>query len=167
VTKANVFDPELQPGDDDAPGFRSLGAAIGHLAGSRHLGASLYELPPGEALCPYHWHEANEEMAIAISGNPSVRTPDGWRQMAPGDVLAFPRGRDGAHQVANRGNETARVLMVSEMNAPEVVVYPDSDKVGVRSQAPGSPRTDDEILKRFRSGDAVDYWEGERPPDPE
>jgi hypothetical protein len=56
--------------------------------------------------------------------------------------------------------------MVSEMNGPELVVYPDSSKVGVRSQAPGSPRTDDEILLRFRFEDAVDYWEGERPPDP-
>jgi uncharacterized cupin superfamily protein len=166
VTGANVFDPELRPGDDDPPGFRTLGAAIGQLAGSRHLGASLYELPPGEALCPYHWHEANEEMAIALSGTPSVRTPDGWSEMTPGEVIAFPRGREGAHQVMNRGDETARVLMVSEMNAPEVVVYPDSGKVGVRSQAPGSPHTDDEILKRFRFDDGVDYWEGEEPPDP-
>jgi uncharacterized cupin superfamily protein len=165
VKSVNVFDPELEPGSNDPPGFRALGAAIGQQAGSRHLGASLYELPPGEALCPYHWHEANEEMAIALAGKPSVRTPDGWRELEPGAVVSFPRGREGAHQVMNRGDETARVLMVSEMNAPELVVYPDSNKTGVRSQAPGSPRTDDEILLRFRFDDAVDYWEGERPPD--
>ena len=167
MTRVNVFDPELEPGADDPPGFRSLGASVGRQAGARHLGASLYELPPGEALCPYHWHEANEEMAILIAGRASVRTPDGWSELEPGDIVSFVRGREGAHQLANRGDEPARVLMVSEMNAPELVVYPDSNKAGVRSQAPGSLRTDDEILSRFKFEDAVDYWEGERPPDPE
>jgi uncharacterized cupin superfamily protein len=166
VSRANVFDPELEAGSDDPPGFRIQGASIGRLAGARHLGASLYELPPGEALCPYHWHEANEEMAIVLAGTPSVRTPDGWRELEPGEVVSFPRGREGAHQVANRGDEAVRVLMVSEMNAPELVVYPDSSKAGVRSEAPGSPRTEDEILLRFRFEDAVDYWEGEQPPEP-
>jgi uncharacterized cupin superfamily protein len=167
VSPVNVFDPELEPGGDEPPGFRTLGASVGRQAGAHHLGASLYELPPGEALCPYHWHEANEEMAIVLTGRLSVRTPAGWRELVPGEVVSFPRGREGAHQMANRGDEPARVLMVSEMNEPELVVYPDSDKAGVRSQAPGSPRTDDEILLRFRFEDAVDYWEGERPPDPE
>jgi uncharacterized cupin superfamily protein len=167
VSRVNVFEPELEPEADEPPGFRVRGASVGRLAGSERLGASLYELPPGEALCPYHWHEANEEMAIALAGRPSVRTPDGWRELEPGEVVSFPRGREGAHQVANRGGETARVLMLSEMNAPELVVYPDSNKAGVRSQAPGSPRTDDEILSRFRFEDAVDYWEGEQPPDPD
>jgi uncharacterized cupin superfamily protein len=167
VKSVNVFDPELEHGSEDPPGFRTRGASVGRQAGARHLGASLYELPRGEALCPYHWHEANEEMAIILAGTPSVRTPAGWRELAPGEVVSFPRGRDGAHQMANRGQETARVLMVSEMNAPELVVYPDSDKAGVRSQAPGTPRTDDDILLRFKFEDAVDYWEGERPPDPE
>ncbi len=165
MKRVNVFDPELVSGSDDAPGFQSLGAAVGQQAGARHLGASLYELPPGEALCPYHWHEANEEMAIVLAGGPSVRTPDGWRELEAGEVVSFARGREGAHQLMNRGAEPARVLMLSEMNAPELVVYPDSNKAGVRSQAPGSPRTDDEILSRFRFEDAVDYWEGERPPE--
>ncbi len=164
MTRVNVFEPELESGDNDRPGFRTLGMAIGQLAGARHLGASLYELPPGEALCPYHWHEANEEMAIVLAGRPSVRTPERWRELEPGEVISFARGRDGAHQLMNRGVESARVLMLSEMNAPELVVYPDSNKAGIRSQAPGSPRTDDEILSRFRFEDAVDYWEGERPP---
>jgi uncharacterized cupin superfamily protein len=166
VKRANVFDPELESGSDDPPGFRSLGASVGRQAGASRLGASLYELPPGESLCPYHWHEANEEMAIVLAGGPSVRTPNGWRELEPGDIVSFVRGREGAHQLANRGDEPARVLMVSEMNAPELVVYPDSNKTGVRSQAPGSPRKDDEILLRFKIDDAVDYWEGERPPEP-
>jgi uncharacterized cupin superfamily protein len=167
MSRANIFEPDLEPDTDNPPGFRIRGAEVGHQAGSHRLGASLYELPHGEALCPYHWHEANEEMAIVLSGRPSIRTPAGWRELEPGELVSFPRGRDGAHQVMNRGDETARVLMVSEMNAPELVVYPDSNKAGVRSRAPGSARTSDEILARFRFEDAVDYWEGEPPPGPD
>jgi uncharacterized cupin superfamily protein len=167
MSRANVFEPDLEPGPDDPPGFRTRGAEVGRQAGSRRLGASLYELPPREALCPYHWHEANEEMAIVLSGRPSIRTPAGWRELELGELVSFPRGRDGAHQVMNRSDETARVLMVSEMNAPELVVYPDSNKAGVRSRAPGSAHSSDEILARFRFEDAVDYWEGEQPPDPD
>jgi uncharacterized cupin superfamily protein len=167
MSRANVFEPDLEPETDNPPGFRIRGAEVGHQAGSSRLGASLYELPPGEALCPYHWHEANEEMAIVLSGRPSIRTPGGWRELEPGDLVSFARGPDGAHQVMNRGDEMARVLMVSEKNAPELVVYPDSNKAGVRSRAPGSKRTSDEILARFRFEDAVDYWEGEQPPNPD
>jgi uncharacterized cupin superfamily protein len=166
VSRANVFDPDLQPGEDDPPGFRTRGASVGREAGSRDLGASLYELPPGEALCPYHWHEANEEMLVVLSGTPRVRTPEGWRRVAPGEVVAFPRGSEGAHQVHNDGGEAARVLLVSEMNSPEVVIYPDSDKVGVRSPAPGSEPVEGELRTRFKRDSAVGYWLDERPPDP-
>jgi uncharacterized cupin superfamily protein len=167
VSSANIFDPDLEPGEDDPPGFETRGARIGALAGGRHLGATVYELPPGEALCPYHWHEANEEMAIALSGNPSVRTPEGWRDLEPGDVVAFRRGAEGVHQVTNRSEGTARVLMVSEMNSPEVVFYPDSDKLSAMTKPPGRPRREHEVVERFRRKDAVDYWLDEQPPAPE
>jgi uncharacterized cupin superfamily protein len=164
---ANVFEPDLEPDDDDPPGFRALAARVGSSAGSEHLGATVYELPPGEALCPYHWHDGNEEMAIALSGNPSVRTPDGWRELQPGEVVAFRRGREGAHQIANMAAETARILMVSEMNSPEVVFYPDSDKVSAMTKPPGRPRREHDVVERFKREDATDYWEREQPPDPE
>jgi uncharacterized cupin superfamily protein len=162
---ANVFEPHFDPADDeDRPGFVGRRARVGRQAGARNLGASVYELPPGQSLCPYHWQSANEEMIVVISGRPSIRTPDGWRDLDEGDLVPFRRGAEGAHQVANRGDSVARVLMLSEMNAPELVVYPDSNKAGILSSAPGTPATDDEIAAWFRFDDAVDYWEGEEPP---
>jgi uncharacterized cupin superfamily protein len=77
--------------------------------------------------------------------------------------VAFPRGPAGAHQIENRDHEPARYLVLSEMNAPEAVVYPDSGKVGVLSRAPGSPGDEDELAAWFRLKDQVDYWEGEAP----
>jgi uncharacterized cupin superfamily protein len=165
---ANVFEPDFDEADDqDVPGFVNRRARVGRQAGSKRLGASLYELPPGEALCPYRWQTANEEMVIVLSGKPSLRTPQGWRQLDPGELVPFPRGPEGAHQVQNQSDQVARVLMLSEMNAPELVVYPDSEKAGVLSRAPGSLGDEDELAKWFRLDDAVDYWQGEQPPDPD
>jgi uncharacterized cupin superfamily protein len=160
VTVANVFEPEWSSEEKDG----SKRSRIGRQAESERIGASLYELPPGARPWPYHYQHANEEMIIVLSGRPHLRTPAGWRQLEPGEVVAFPRGPAGAHQVENRGDELARYLILSEMNAPEAVVYPDSGKVGVLSRAPGSQGDEDELAAWFRLGDQVDYWEGEKPP---
>jgi uncharacterized cupin superfamily protein len=156
----NVLEPEWSEREDDG----RKRARIGRQAGAERLGISLYEIPAGMTPWPYHYHHANEELIIVLSGHLELRTPDGWRQLAPGEVAALPRGEAGAHQVANRGEEPARYLMVSEMNAPDAIVYPDSEKVGVLSRPPGSAGDENELAAWFRLGDEVDYWEGEAPP---
>ena len=148
---ANVFRPVLETDDDDPAGFRAARDRIAARAGAQRLGASVYRLPPGEAVCPYHWHAVEEELLVVLTGTPSVRTADGWRDLAPGDVVAFPIGAAGAHQVANRSGADADVLLVSQMRDAEVCGYPDSDKLGVF----GPTRA------LFRRGDAVDYYDGE------
>jgi uncharacterized cupin superfamily protein len=163
----NVFEPDFDPVDEtDKPGFTRRRARIGRQAGAQHLGASVYELPPGEALCPYHWHAGNEEMIIALSGRPSIRTIEGWRELEPGDLVPFPRGPGGAHQVTNRGDEAARVLLLGEMNGPDVIVYPDSGKTAALSRAPGAPPQEGEVDAVFRMEDEVDYFLDEEPPAP-
>ena len=159
---ANLFDPEF---DDtvERPGFTYRRARLGRQAGASKLGVSLYEIPPGNATFPHHWHGANEELAIVVAGRPSVRTPDGWRELADGEVLSFPVGEAGAHQLANRSDEPARVLVISTMIAPEVNGYPDSGKVLATVRPPGSPG-DGSLAASFRLADEVDYWEGEEPP---
>ena len=47
---ANVFDAELRVDEDDPPGFKTRYAQLGIEAGSERLGATLYEVPAGEAL---------------------------------------------------------------------------------------------------------------------
>jgi uncharacterized cupin superfamily protein len=143
-------------------GFVSRRARLGRQAGARDIGASLYELPPGQAAWPYHAHLANEELLVVLSGRPSLRTPGGWRELAPGEVVTFPAGESGAHQVVNRTDETVRILMFSEMKAPEIALYPDSNKVGLFGRAPGSSGEGLELFLT-REGE-TGYWEGERPP---
>ena len=163
MTEANLFDPEFEP-HTDLEGFRGKRARIGRQAGAEHLGASLFELEPGSAAFPLHYHLGNEEMLIVVAGTVSLRTLDGERALAEGEVVALPRGEAGAHQVINRGAEPARILIVSEMRAPDVVVRPESNKISAFGRPPGAlgEGFHDVYFRR----DAVELWDGEEPPPP-
>jgi len=160
---ANLFEPEWD-GSGERPGFSYRRAKLGNQAGGERLGASVFEIPPGQATFPYHAHFGNEELLIVVEGSPSLRTPDGWRELEPGEVVSFRVGPEGAHQVMNRGEQPARVLVVSEMNAPDVSLYPDSGKVLAATRPPGGSGGADDIFEAFRLDDGADYWEGEEPP---
>ena len=162
MAKPNIFDPHFEF-SDDREGFRNRDAMVGKQSGSERLGVTLYEVEPGSANCPYHYHFANEELLIVVRGRPHLRTPDGWRQLDEGEVVVFPVGPRGAHQVVNRTEEPVRYLMISEMRGPEIPVYPDSNKVGVREHASGSGK--EGMRLNFVVDDAVDYWHGESEPE--
>jgi uncharacterized cupin superfamily protein len=136
------------------PGWEQRTKAL--LPPGRALGLRLYELPPGQTQVLYHFHHGNEEALVVLRGRPTVRTPDGERELAPGDVVFFPTGPDGAHQVLNRADEPARYLLAASHVSPEVVEYPDSGKVLALSRL--GP-----LWTMHRRSDAVDYFEGEQP----
>ncbi len=96
----NIFDGELDLGREQ-PGFSWRRAAVGERLGAAKLGASLYELQPGERSFPYHYEYGNEEWLLVVAGRPTLRAPDGEHELRPGDVVCFPEGPDGAHQVRN------------------------------------------------------------------
>jgi uncharacterized cupin superfamily protein len=135
-------------------GYRWRVARVGERVGGRRIGASLYELEPGQHSFPYHFHYGNEEWLLVVSGRPTLRTPDSERELTEGDVVCFPAGPGGAHSFENRTDERARVLVLSTLVTPSISIYPDSGKLGVR---PGVP----EDTLNFLRPDAVDYWEGE------
>jgi|SRR5438067_8563090 len=105
-------------------------ARVGERAGAEWLGASVYELMPGEEMV-FHYHVQREELLVVLSGRLSLRTAAGWEELPEGEVVAFPRGERGAHGYRNGGDGLVRVLMVSEMNGPNISVYPDTNKVGI------------------------------------
>jgi uncharacterized cupin superfamily protein len=139
---------------EDRPGWRSKDVWVGQRIGAELLGGSMYELEPGDRLWPYHTHHANEEWAIVLRGRPTLRTREGEQQLREGDVVCFPRGKDGAHQIRNDTEAPIRVLMLSSTVAPDIVEYLDTGKVGARSIA-------GERIMLARPGPDIDYWEGE------
>lgn len=118
----NLHEPEWEL-DDTESHLRGRAVRLAQAAGARELAVNLFELGPGGAVSPYHLHHGNEELLIVLSGRPLLRTPEGARYLEPGAVVAFVRGPDGAHRVANPGEEPARVLLVSTQNFPEVAEH--------------------------------------------
>jgi uncharacterized cupin superfamily protein len=139
---------------EERSGWRSKDAWVGQHIGAELLGGSMYELEPGDRLWPYHTHHANEEWVIVLRGRPTLRTPEGEHELREGDVVAFPRGKDGAHQIKNSTDAPIRVLMLSTLIAPDLVEYLDSGKIGARS-------VKGERIVLARPGPELDYWEGE------
>ena len=153
MRRLNLRTAGLRTFDGMPDGYGAPFAAIGDAIGAQHLAGQLVELAPGQKLCPYHWEAGQEEWLLVLDGRPTVRTPEGPRELRSGDVVCFPRGEAGAHQVLNESDAGARVVMLSERRTPNVIVYPDSGKVGVRSSS---------LRGNYRLESAVDYWDGER-----
>lgn len=161
MSVANIHDDEpLELRDHE--GFRARRIRVGHMLGTERLGASVWELEPGQAAYPYHFHLTEEELVVVLAGRPSVRTPDGWRELVEGDLVSFPRGEGGAHQLANRTSEPVRFLALSTNGEPDLVFYPDSQKLGAAERRPDGSG----FSQWFRIADAVDYYDGEQPPTP-
>ena len=133
MERVNLHEPQLGYDDTDPDGYRAGMDRFGGRIGARRIGGSVYELPPGQSVCPYHYEFGDEEWLIVLEGRPTIRHPGGEDELAPGDTVCFPEGPDGAHKVSNHGAETVRVLMLSTRRLPSVAVYPDSDKIGVWS----------------------------------
>ena len=143
----NLRDAAFPAGEEMPPGFVFKGMSARERTGKESIGLGLYELAPGNQLWPYHFHVGNEEWAIVVSGTPTLRTPEGERELRAGDVVGFPQGEGGAHTFYNRGSEPSRIAVFSTLRSG-YPVYPDSDKVAAGGRV-------------FRRTDAVDYWDGE------
>jgi uncharacterized cupin superfamily protein len=95
------------------------------------LGGTVYEIDSERTSGYYHFHHGAEELLVVLKGRPTLRTPEGERQLEEGDVVHFPVGPEGAHQLINRTAAPVRHLMFSTRPSPEAVEYPDSGQVSV------------------------------------
>ncbi len=97
------------------------------------LGVTLYELEPGN-FAVYHFHHAWEELLIVLRGRPTLRTPDGERQLAEGEVVHFPLGPDGAHGLRNDTDDAVRYVVAGIRASPEVAEYPDTKQITAQAR---------------------------------
>lgn len=115
--------------------------------------ACVYELQPGNAMCPYHYHLQNEELFYIISGTGLLRTPEGEEPVGPGDLIYFPANENGAHKLLNTSEtEVLRYLDVDTNNAVDLCFYPDSGKLGIWGSKHNAV---------YMQDDTHAYWDGE------
>lgn len=123
------------------------------IGGANNALVSVYEVPPGKAAYPYHYHHKNEETFYILSGEGILRTPDGERKVAAGDLLFFPTGPAGAHKLSNSSDtENLTYLDFDVVHDVDIAVYPDSDKIGIWGMG---------INQIYPQDSNVDYYEGE------
>ena len=114
---------------------------------------SVYEIPPGKAAYPYHYHHKNEETFYVISGEGVLKTPEGERKVSAGEMLFFPAGPAGAHKLTNiSGTENLVYIDFDVVHDIDVTIYPDSDKIGIWGMG---------INKIYPQSADVDYYDGE------
>jgi uncharacterized cupin superfamily protein len=153
----NIFSVTADVGPDgtEPAGYeKTRSVRVGKGIGATRMGMSIYELDPGQAVCPYHFEWTDEEWLIVLDGKPTLRTPEGERTLEPGDTVCFPEGPDGAHHTRNDTDELVRVALLSTKSAVGIAEYPDSDKIGIW---PG-----DGTNYMLRRSENLEYWDGER-----
>ena len=119
---------------DEGENWDGGGSKSRRLVGSGvFLGATVYELGPG-SFAVYHAHHGSEEVLLVLRGRPTLRTPEGERELGPGDVVSFQPGPEGAHGLRNDTGEPARYVVAGTRVSPEVVDYPDLKQVTAQSK---------------------------------
>lgn len=143
---------ELRP-----PLYDTLCARLGRGTAARSLGMSIDIVAPGMRGCPYHLHHAQEEAFVILEGHGTLRVAGEMLALKVGDVAFLPAGPDYPHQIINTSDAPLKYLSISTMTRPEIVEYPDSNKVLATAGPIGAP-----VFDRITSRDTdIDYWEGE------
>lgn len=113
----------------------------------------VYEIPPGKAAYPYHYHCKTEETFYIISGIGTLRTPEGEKRVGAGELIFFPAGEAGAHKLTNASDTENLVYLDFDVTHElDVAVYPDSDKIGIWGMG---------INQIFPKSADADYYHGE------
>ncbi len=154
MRRVNLSQATFEYDPEDPDRFRAGMARFGKQVGATDSGASLYEVPPGQSICPYHYEYGEEEWLLVLEGRPTLRTPDGEEALDPQELVFFPKGPAGAHEVRNDTEAPARVLMWSTIVEPTATAYPDSGKVGIWTGVEG----EDVMVPRSAT---VGYYDGE------
>ena len=116
--------------------------------------AIIYEIPPLKANYPYHYHLKNEEVFYIISGKGILETPNGNKKISAGDIIVCPPSEKSAHKIINSSQTDMLVYFECDtVHSPDVVYYPNSDKIGVL--------VDGKQSTFFRNNTNVPYFEGE------
>ncbi|MFZ6647325.1 cupin domain-containing protein [Undibacterium sp. TJN25] len=136
--------------------FSSRFRRLGKFGGGSHVGVAMEELAPGKRSCPSHYHMLEEEHLYILEGELTLQLGDKSHLMAAGSYCCFPAGQKAGHSLYNHGTAICRYLILGENNPNEVVVYPDSNRVGVRLTGEG-----------YDKAAVMEYWAGEPDAAPE
>jgi len=157
----NVSDVPVMDIESPKGRFGATIGKMGHLIGTKKIGAMYTSVEPGKRAFPFHVHHAIEELFYIIEGEGEYRFGESVFPIRTGDVLAAPSGGpECAHQIVNTGDEFLKYLSISTRSEVDAVQYPDSDKFLIFSSEDGTPQN---ARMRYigRQSSEIDYYDGE------
>ena len=139
---------------EEREGWRFKDAWVGAHTDAELIGASMYEVEPVTSRGHFTPTTRTRNGRSSSAASRRCTRTRASSSCARAGVVAFPRGKEGAHQIRNDTDASVRVLMLSTLIAPDIVEYRDTGKIGARSVAGeriifGSPGTE------------LEYWEDE------
>jgi len=137
---------------------------VGKALRSRNIGATVTVVPAGKRAWPRHYHYANDELFVILSGRGTLIYGNDDFPLKANDVVSIVAGTGIPFQIVNTSDEELRYLAISTLNHPDVFVYPDSDKVGVMAGGPPmreAPEGGEKFVRFIRADHRVGYWDGE------
>ena len=156
----NTADIEWQSGGNGAR-FQFQRKWLTPEVSADRLGCSLYRVEPGKTAYPHHRHFANEEAIYVLEGKGRLRLDDAEFELGPGDYIALPPAGP-AHQLIGGDDGALVYLCLSTMLHPDLVEYPDSNKIGAYAgSGPGGDKSVRRVNALFRSESEVDYYDRE------
>lgn len=130
IRKTNINAAEYT---EEAPSARD--GATGRtldLSGA-HLGVRIEEADAGGTSSYHHFHTAEEEHVLVLKGTGTLHLGDEHIDLAEGDHVWFPAGEETPHHLENTSTEPFRYLVFGERKQDDVVFYPESSVVLVKS----------------------------------
>lgn len=150
-TVFHTRDLELKKHKSRLPEFEwQTSTRLAKLTESKQLQFDIRSLDPDRFSFPYHFHRAAEELFMILSGEATLRTPEGFQTLTSGDLAFFEQGNNGAHQLYNHSDAPCVYLDIRTTVGIDVCEYPDSGKLNILP-----------AMEVFDSGSTVDYYQGE------
>jgi uncharacterized cupin superfamily protein len=154
----NIHEQPLQT-SDRAPHYDGGRSARLFDDADRKIGCGYDEVPPGKRSCPYHFHYAQEEVFVILSGEGTLRVAGEHVPVRAGDVIRILPGPAYPHQLLNTSDAMLTYLSLSTREYPEICEYPDSQKYGAFAAPADGPLLHGGRMHRAK--DDLDYWDGE------
>jgi uncharacterized cupin superfamily protein len=118
---------DLPPVSGKGPLFAGrVEALMSRAVGLNQFGVNHVTLAPGARSASRHWHEAEDEFVILLSGELTLVDNNGEHAMTAGSFVGFPAGIANAHHLINRSAAPAVYIVVgSRKPGEETIHYPD------------------------------------------
>ena len=125
------------------PGQGADETNVSRMIGLTRLGASYFEVRPGEAAFPYHTHYGEDELIYVIEGEGTYRFGGASYAVKAGDMIAGPAGGlEHARQLTNTGTGTLKYFCVSDLPTVNVGELPEVGEYVINVRGPdGTQRT--------------------------